>query len=55
MLDGPITSLAFVGQELLIDRINLTLVPEPATWLTLALGGCALVALRRREMRRRRC
>ncbi len=54
-LDGQIYSLGFVGQELLVDSINLTVVPEPATWLTLALGGCALVALRRREMRRRRC
>jgi len=52
-LDGPINSIAFIGQELLLDRINLTLVPEPATWVMLALGGCALVALRRREIRRR--
>jgi hypothetical protein len=48
-LEGSIDSIAFIGQELLIDRINLTLVPEPATWITLGLGGAAVLVLRRRR------
>ena len=42
------------GQELLVDSIDLTVVPETATWIMLAIGGWVLIALRRCESRRRR-
>ncbi len=43
-LDGLIQSIAFIGQELTIDRVELTLVPEPATNL-LALAGTFVLAI----------
>lgn len=49
-LDGPIQTIAFLGQELLVDSINLTLVPEPASAAT--LGVLALIASLPRRSRR---
>jgi hypothetical protein len=44
-LEGPITTIAFIGQELLIDGVHLTLVPEPSTWALMVLGAISMFAL----------
>ncbi len=44
-LEGPISTIAFVGQELLIDGVHLTLIPEPSAWVLLVLGAISVIAL----------
>lgn len=59
--DGDSFSFAFTynrgagsgsAQGIAMDNFSLTAVPEPATWALVALGGTALVVLRRRRASR---
>lgn len=42
---GTVESLAFIGQELTIDGVDLMLVPEPSAWALLVFGGITTFAL----------
>ena len=48
-LDGVIHTIAFVGQELTVDSIELAIVPEPAMGLLTIVSCASLLAYRGRR------